>query len=321
MVISSQVRIASRGSELALWQSRTVRDRLVEAHPELDPEIIVIRTTGDRILDVPLARIGDRGLFTKEIDEALLDGRADLAVHSLKDVPTRLPDGLTIAAVTERADPRDVLVGPAGQRPTLADLPAGARIGTSSLRRRAQLKHRRPDLEIVDLRGNLNTRFARLDEGAYDAILLAAAGVDRLGWSDRISERLDPPEWLPAVGQGALAIVARHDDIRIARLLEPLHHGPTAICISAERTFLRALEGGCQVPIGALAEISAEQVVLHGLIADLEGEQVLRDRIEGSALDSARLGDALAERLLGRGGGEILRSIRDATPAPGIPGP
>jgi hydroxymethylbilane synthase len=321
VVSSSLVRIASRGSELALWQAGTVRDRLLEAHVGLEVEIQVIRTTGDRILDVPLARIGDRGLFTKEIDEALLDGRADIAVHSLKDVPTRVPEGLTIAAVTERADPRDVLIGPEGVERTLDRLPPGARIGTSSLRRRAQLRHRRPDLEIVDLRGNLNTRLAKLDEGAYDAIVLAAAGVERLGWSARISEYLDPPDWLPAVGQGALAIVAPAAQSPLLELLAPLHHPPTASCVAAERAFLRALEGGCQVPIGALAEITAERLAVHGLVADLDGHQILRGEIEGLSEEADRLGDSLAESLLSRGAGQILRAIREDAPAPGIPGP
>ena len=217
------IRIASRGSELALWQAHAVRDGLAAANPGVRIEIEVIRTTGDRILDVPLARIGDRGLFTKEIDAAITEGRADLAVHSLKDVPTRVPEGLELAAVSVREDPRDVLILRPGLSGGLRDLPAGARIGTSSLRRRSQLRALRPDLEVLDLRGNLNTRLAKLDAGGYEGILLAAAGVLRLGWRERISEWLDTDSWLPAVGQGALAIITREGDepLRAALRLPP----------------------------------------------------------------------------------------------------
>lgn len=314
------LRIASRGSALALWQTHAVRDALTAHHPGLRVDVRVVHTTGDRILDVPLAKIGDKGLFTKELDEALLRGDAHLAVHSLKDVPTRLPDGLVIAAVGEREDPRDVLILPPGRTGALASLPAGARVGTSSLRRRAHLAALRPDLEVVDLRGNLNTRLAKLDEGAYDAIILAAAGVIRLGWQDRIAARLETADWLPAVGQGALAVVARADDAATRALLAPLHDPATAACVEAERTFLRALEGGCQIPIGALAGVDGDALRLDGMVADLEGTTVLREQVQGPAADAAELGAALADRLLGRGAGAILERIRaDLAPAPPAP--
>lgn len=303
--------IASRGSELALWQSRAVERALRAAQPSLATEIQVVHTVGDKILDVPLAKIGDKGLFTKELDEALLDGRADLAVHSLKDVPTRLPEGLAVAAVSAREDPRDVLLlRPGVEADGLATLPAGARVGTSSLRRRAQLRALRPDLEVLDLRGNLNTRLAKLDAGQYDAALLAAAGVLRLGWADRIAASLEPAEWLPAVGQGALAIVTRagRDDLR--DLLSGVHDPLTAACTTAERALLAALEGGCQVPIGALATVSGGFLTLHGLVAGLEGDTVLRAEEHGTPDTAAATGARLAERLLEMGAGEILARIR-----------
>ena len=321
-MVTPPVRIASRGSELALWQSRTVQDALRAADPALQVEIDVIRTTGDNIQDVPLAKIGDKGLFTKELDAALLAGEADLAVHSLKDVPTRLPDGLEIVAVSHREDPRDVVILPPGKTGSLASLPPGARVGTSSLRRRAQLRALRPDLDVLDLRGNLNTRLAKLDRGDYDAIVLAAAGVLRLGWEDRIAERLDSSAWLPAVGQGALGVAARAGDDRIRALLKDFHDPFTAACTAAERAFLAALEGGCQIPIGALATVDDEGLTLHGLVADLDGETVLRDSEWLSAedylldsVDGARgVGRRLAARLLEMGAGEVLARVRGESP-------
>jgi hydroxymethylbilane synthase len=307
------LRIASRGSQLALWQSRAVEAALRAADPSIDVSIDVVKTLGDRILDVPLARIGDKGLFTKELDEALLRGDAHLAVHSLKDVPTRLPQGLVIAAVTEREDPRDVLIGREGFAGGLADLPPGARVGTSSLRRRAQLRAARPDVEVLDLRGNLNTRLAKLDAGDYDAIVLAAAGVRRLGWSERISAFLDPPAWLPAVGQGALAVVTRGDSASVMDLVRTVHHPPTAAATLAERAFLRALEGGCQIPIGALASVEGGSLTLSGLVADLDGERILREEESGSIDDAEPIGRRLADRLTELGAAEILDRIRGAT--------
>lgn len=313
--------IASRGSELALWQSRAVQSALAEAGAADEVEIRVVRTTGDRIQDVPLAKIGDKGLFTKELDAALLAGEADLAVHSLKDVPTRLPGGLRLAAVTRREDPRDVLLLPPGGSGTLSSLPAGARVGTSSLRRRAQLRAMRPDLDVADLRGNLNTRLAKLDRGEYDAILLAAAGVVRLGWADRIASFLDPADWLPAVGQGALAVVVREDRAEVADALAELHDADTAACTAAERTLLRALEGGCQVPIGALGTVDGGDVVLDALVSGLDGDPMLRVRERGPSADAESIGRRAADALLARGAEEVLARIRAdfAAPQPAAP--
>lgn len=310
------LRIASRGSELALWQSRAVEAALRARDPSLDVRIDVIRTTGDRIQDVPLAKIGDKGLFTKELDHALLDGDADLAVHSLKDVPTRLPDGLVLAAVTEREDPRDVVLLAPGRTGGLDALEPGARVGTSSLRRRAQLQALRPDLEVLDLRGNLNTRLAKLDRGDYDAIILAAAGVKRLGWHDRIAESLDPDRWLPAVGQGALAVVCRADRQDVVDLLRTLHDPETAACTAAERALLRALEGGCQIPIGALGRVEGSLVVLDGLVADTDGSRILRVQESGSVDDAESVGRRAADELLKRGAGEVLEAVRARVAAP-----
>lgn len=316
-----KLRIASRGSRLALWQSRSVQGALQAAHPALEIEIEVIRTTGDKILDVPLAKIGDRGLFTKEIDEALLDGRADLAVHSLKDIPTRIPDGLALAAVGEREDPRDVLIGPPGTRVSLQTLPGGSRIGTSSLRRRSQLGHLRSDLEVADLRGNLDTRLEKLDSGGYQAIILAAAGVLRLGLADRISEHLPLDRWLPAVGQGALGIVCRDSDANTRTFLEALNHPETFACVTAERAFLRSLEGGCQVPIGAHAVLADGTIRIDGFVSDLSGAEMLRESREGPVAAGDELGRALAQALIARGAAEILENVREASGAPKIPPP
>lgn len=317
-MIPPAIRIASRGSELALWQTRAVAQSILAAQPDAEVEIRVIRTTGDHVQDVPLAKIGDKGLFTKELDRALLDGQADLAVHSLKDVPTRVPDGLEIVAVGRREDPRDVLILPPGQTGSLDTLPAGARIGTSSLRRIAQLRAARPDLEVADLRGNLNTRLDKLDRGGYHAIILAAAGVLRLGWDDRIAAYLDPAEWLPAVGQGALGVVCRTGDERIRALLAGFHDPVTAACTAAERVFLSRLEGGCQIPIGALASLDDEGLTLHGLVADVEGETVLRDSVFVAGNDwsaaAPDAGRALAARMLELGAGDVLARVRGETP-------
>lgn len=314
--MQSPIRIASRGSELALWQSRAVEAALRAADPSVRTGIQVVKTLGDRILDVPLAKIGDKGLFTKELDHALLNGDADLAVHSLKDVPTGLPEGLVVAAVTAREDPRDVVLVRQGMTlGSLADLPAGARIGTSSLRRRAQLHAARSDVEVLDVRGNLNTRLAKLDAGQYDAIILAAAGVLRLGWADRIACFLDPETWLPAVGQGALAVVTRVDDATTRQRLAVIHDAVTAACTTAERALLRSLEGGCQVPIGALARASddGEAVTLHALVADLDGSTVLRAEDSGPVDEARELGLRLAARMSEMGAGDILARIRSST--------
>jgi hydroxymethylbilane synthase len=290
--------IASRGSQLALWQARWVAAQLSAAgHP---CRIEIVKTTGDKITDVPLAKVGTKGLFTKEIEEALLDGRADLAVHSLKDLPTELPEGLVLAAVPEREDPRDAVVGK-----TLVRLPLGARVGTSSLRRAAQLRQLRPDLQVESVRGNLDTRLRKLDEGQYDAILLAAAGLKRLGWGDRIAEILPPEQMCPAVGQGALAIETRAGFEKVAML----DHADTHTAVLAERAVLAALGGGCQVPIGAYATVSEGHIHVLAIVAAPDGTQVIRAEAEGGAAQAAEVGARLAADLLQRGAREILEAV------------
>ncbi len=315
------VRIASRGSRLALWQAEAVRSGMLAHRPELSVEIQIVRTIGDRVLDVPLARIGDRGLFTKEVDEALLSGQADVAVHSLKDIPTRIPDGLRLAAVSLREDPRDVLVPRTGVASTLKELPPGSRVGTSSLRRRSQIRRLRPDLTVLDLRGNLDTRLSKLDSGEYEAIVLAAAGIVRLGLAERIGESLDPEWWLPAVGQGALGIVTRAGDESTASFLAPLNDPTTAACVQAERGFLRSLEGGCQVPIGALATISGEWLTIDGFVSDLDGERFLRASLRGRVDDAEALGEALAADLVSRGAADVLDRVRQESGLPPVSPP
>ncbi len=290
--------IASRGSQLALWQARWVAGQLSAAgHP---CRIEIVKTTGDKITDVPLAKVGTKGLFTKEIEEALLDGRAHLAVHSLKDLPTELPEGLVLAAVPEREDPRDAVVGK-----TLANLPLGAKVGTSSLRRAAQLRQLRPDLKVESVRGNLDTRLRKLDEGQYDAILLAAAGLKRLGWGDRIAEILPPELMCPAVGQGALAIETRAGFDKVAML----DHADTHTAVMAERALLGALGGGCQVPIGAYATVSEGRVRLLAIVAAPDGTQVIRAEAEGPAAEAAAIGARVAADLLERGARQILQAV------------
>jgi hydroxymethylbilane synthase len=316
------IRLASRGSTLALWQARHVQSLLRTRHDDIDVEIEVLHTTGDRITDVPLSMIGDRGLFTKEVDNAVLDGRANIAVHSFKDVPTRLPDGLALAAVLEREDPRDAFLPAPGRPSTIAELDTGARIGTSSLRRRALLLSARPDLAVMDLRGNLDTRLRKLEEGEYDGIILALAGLRRFGQEERASELLDPPEWLPAAAQGALALVARSDDEDTLALLRALDHPNTRAATDAERSFLGRLEGGCQIPIGALAHIAGARLTLHGLVASLDGTTIVRGSEEGDADDPRAVGYALAATLIGRGAETILHDIRSTTgdvPRPAAP--
>jgi hydroxymethylbilane synthase len=303
----SRLVIGTRGSALARWQAEWVKARLQAAHPGLDVSLAIIKTTGDKILDVPLAKVGGKGLFVKEIEEALLAGTVDLAVHSMKDVPTALPDPLHLAAVPRREDPFDALISRAAV--PLAKLPAGATIGTSSLRRQAQLLAYRPDLKIVSLRGNLDTRLRKVSEGAMDAIVLAAAGLRRLGWADRITEILPPAVSLPAIGQGALGIECRREDERVNDLVRALDDPETAACVAAERAFLTRLEGGCQVPIAAYATLQVEGLTLEGLIAGVRGERVLRERIVGARGDGPKLGRELGERLLARGGEAILRAV------------
>jgi hydroxymethylbilane synthase len=296
--------IASRGSQLALWQARWVAAQLAARGHQCRIEIV--KTTGDKITDVPLAKVGTKGLFTKEIEEALIDGRADLAVHSLKDLPTELPEGLVLAAVPEREDPRDAVVG---QR--LADLPPGAKVGTSSLRRAAQLRQLRPDVLVESVRGNLDTRLRKLDEGQYGAILLAAAGLKRLGWGDRIAEILSADVMCPAVGQGALAVETRAAGAGFDAA-QSLDHVGTHAAVLAERGLLGALGGGCQVPIGAHATVDGGRLKLLGLVASPDGAEVVRGETEGSVSEAAALGIALGKELLARGARRILDAVYNA---------
>jgi hydroxymethylbilane synthase len=300
--------IGSRGSKLALWQANWVRERLEALDPSAELRVEVIKTTGDVKGDVPLAVIGGQGAFTKELEQALLDRRIDIAVHSLKDLPTVIPEGLAIAAVTEREDPRDALVlreGEGAGVASLRDVPKGATVGTSSQRRVAQLKHLRPDVVLKDVRGNVDTRLRKLDAGWYDALILASAGLRRLDLAHRISAALGVEEMLPAVGQGALGVETR-DDGEAARLVAWLDHWPTRVACMAERALLRRLGGGCQVPIAAHGTVLEGGVLrLEGLVAALDGAEVIRDSIEADA-EPDQLGEALAARLLERGAASLL---------------
>jgi hydroxymethylbilane synthase len=311
-IVARSIRLASRGSNLALWQARHVAARLARVHPGLDVQIDVVHTTGDRVADVPLSMIGDRGLFTKEVDSAVLQGSAHAAVHSLKDLPTTTAPGLALAAVLERENPSDVFVPAPGRTSFLAELPAAARVGTSSLRRRALLLAARPDLLIEDLRGNLDTRLQKIEEGHYDGIVLALAGLRRLGREDVVGEVLGPPDWLPAAGQGALAVMVRAGDTDTMELFKSLDDADTRACTAAERAFLGALEGGCQVPIGALATIRGPVLHLHGLVASLDGTTIVKDSIESSTDRAVDAGGQLALRLSERGAQDVLRAVRAA---------
>jgi len=301
----SRLTIGTRGSALALWQARHVADRLRAIDPTLDVDLNVIKTRGDKILNVPLAMVGGKGLFVKEIEEALLAGDADVAVHSIKDVPAELPPGLHLGAIPQREDPRDALVSRSG---SLQEIPTGGRIGTSSLRRTCLLSAIRPDIEICGLRGNVNTRLRKLDEGQFDAVVLAAAGLKRLGFEDRITQYLEFP-WLPAVGQGALGLETRIDDERTDAWVQQLHHRQTALCVGAERALLRRLEGGCQVPIAAHATLSAQVVSVQAMVGHPSGSPVFRGRRQGPADQAAALGDALAGELLEQGAREVLAQL------------
>ncbi len=299
--------LGTRGSKLAVQQSEWVQAQLHALAPHVTVTLRRIQTSGDRILDVPLAQIGGKGLFVKEIEEALLSGEIDLAVHSMKDVPTELPEKLAILCVPPREDPRDALISRDGR--SFMNLPRGARIGTSSLRRQSQLLHARPDLTIVMLRGNLDTRLKKLREGQFDAIVLAAAGLRRLAWAHEITEYLAPQISLPAIGQGALGIEGRRDDDFIHALLAKLNHAPTKTAVLAERALLHRLQGGCQVPIAAHATLTGRQVSLEGLVSSVDGKELIRDTVEGAIEDPESIGVQLAERLLARGGDKILQAI------------
>ena len=301
------LRIGTRKSPLALWQAEHVRTRLEGLHPGLRVELVTMTTEGDKLLDAPLAKVGGKGLFIKELEQALLDGRADVAVHSLKDVTVHLPAGLHIPVIGEREDPRDAFVSNCFD--TLAALPAGARVGTSSLRRQCQLRARYPQLEIVNLRGNVNSRLTKLDAGEFDAIILACAGLKRLGFEQRIRAELAPELLLPAVGQGAICIECRADDPEVNRLIAPLHHAPTATRVAAERALNARLEGGCQVPIAAYAELDVDLLHLRALVGEPDGSRVIHGDIQGEAVRAAALGADLAEQLLSCGAGAILDKV------------
>ncbi|MFC1856442.1 hydroxymethylbilane synthase [Thermodesulfobacteriota bacterium] len=307
MMISS-IKLGTRGSKLALWQANWVKTTLQNRHSDLSIELIPIRTKGDKILDVPLAKVGGKGLFVKEIEEAILDGRIDLAVHSMKDMPAEIAEGLVIGAIPERESHKDVLIAKNGQR--LGKLAPGAQIGTSSLRRAAQLRKARPDITVVPLRGNLDTRLRKLESENLDAVVLAAAGVKRLQMENRITEYLDEDIMLSAVGQGALCIEIRNNDPEVAAIISPLDHPKTRAIVMGERAFLSRLEGGCQVPIAAHGIIDQGTFKLSGLVADLEGKIVIRDSISGPAGESERIGIDLADRLLSSGAKEILENLK-----------
>lgn len=301
------LRIATRESPLALWQAEYVKSRLETAHPGLRVELLPMTTRGDQILDSPLSRIGGKGLFIKELEVALLDGRADIAVHSMKDVPMEFPEGLGLAVICEREDFRDALVS--NLHDSLDALPKGAVVGSSSLRRQCQIRARRPDLVLRDLRGNVNTRLRKLDEGEYAAIILAGAGLIRLGMKERIRQFLPIEVSLPAGGQGAVGIEARIADTATRELLIPLHHELTALCVQAERAMNKKLQGGCQVPIAALAQIDGNELHLRGLVGTVDGSHILRGEISGNKHLAEDLGDILAEDLLRQGAAAILEAL------------
>ncbi|ATW24469.1 hydroxymethylbilane synthase [Candidatus Formimonas warabiya] len=303
-----EIVIGTRDSALALWQTQWVENELKRFWPEYRFRIVDIKTKGDKILDVALAKIGDKGLFTKELEIAMLDGQADLAVHSMKDVPTKLPDGLMIGAVCRREDPGDVVISHKGYR--LADLPRGAKVGTSSLRRRAQLLKYRPDLSLHDLRGNVHTRLAKMEREDFDAIILAAAGVKRMGWADKITEYIPYEVCLPAVGQGSIGIECRRDDEELLKMIGMVNDADAYDAIMGERAFLRKLEGGCQIPIGSLGQIRGSQIELHGLVASLDGRVVLRSSLTGDRKQAGQLGAELAEILIRQGAEQILEEVR-----------
>jgi hydroxymethylbilane synthase len=302
------IRIATRQSKLALWQADYVAGLLRAAHPQLQIELVKIVTQGDRILDRTLADIGGKGLFIKELEVALSEGRADIAVHSMKDVPSDLPPGMVLAAMLPRADARDAFLSL--HHPSLQALPRGARVGTSSLRRQCQLRHWRNDLEIVPLRGNVDTRLRKLDAGEFDAIILASAGLIRLGWGERITQLLPVELSLPAVGQGIIGIECRADDAEVVQHLRVLNDRTAQICIAAERAFAQRLEGSCQSPIAGYAQLDGTAIKLHGMIGATDGRKIFRDSISGPAQDSAGLGRALAERMLFAGADQLLAELR-----------
>ncbi|AEF20383.1 hydroxymethylbilane synthase [Pseudomonas fulva] len=305
--MTREIRIATRKSALALWQAEHVKARLEAAHPGLKVSLVPMVSKGDKLLDAPLAKIGGKGLFVKELETALLEDQADIAVHSMKDVPMDFPEGLGLFCICDREDPRDAFVS--NTYDSLDALPAGSVVGTSSLRRQAQLLARRPDLKIHFLRGNVNTRLAKLDAGEYDAIILAAAGLIRLGFEDRIRASITVEHSLPAGGQGAVGIECRVGDAELQQLLSPLNHTETALRVTAERAMNKRLNGGCQVPIACYAILEGEQLWLRGLVGEPDGSRLLRAEQRGSAEDAERLGIEVAEALLAQGAGDILKAV------------
>ncbi len=305
--MTTPIRIATRQSPLALWQAHFVKDALQKAHPNLAVELVTMVTRGDVLLDTPLAKVGGKGLFVKELELAILEGRADLAVHSMKDVPVDFPDGLGLVTICERDDPRDAFVS--NHYSSLQALPHGAIVGTCSLRRQCQIKEARPDIVIKELRGNVGTRLAKLDAGEFDAIVLAAAGLKRLKLEQRIASFISPEQSLPAVGQGAVGIECRLDDQRLLKLLEPLNHSDTYDRVLCERAMNLTLQGGCQVPIGSYTELEGDQIWLRALVGEPDGSQVIRGEIRGSRQQAERLGIELAQQLLEQGARDILNKL------------
>jgi len=305
----TELRIATRASPLALWQAEHVQARLEAMHPQLKVSLLTMKTRGDKLLDAPLAKVGGKGLFVKELEAGLLDGRADLAVHSLKDVPVQFPDGLELALVMEREDPRDAFVS--NTYDSLALMPAGSLVGTSSLRRQTQIRERYPELEVDWLRGNVNTRLAKLDAGEFDAIILAASGLQRLGFSERIRDAIAPEECLPAIGQGVLGIEIRSDDYELRQLIAPLKHAETTLRITAERALNQTLNGGCQVPIAGYAVLEQDQLFVRGLVGEPDGSEILRAEVRGPSDQAHELGVELAHELLAQGAGRILSRLME----------
>ena len=307
MTAPSTLRIATRKSPLALWQAEHIKARLESLHPGLNIELVTFSTQGDKILDAPLAKIGGKGLFVKELEVAMLEGRADIAVHSMKDVPMDFPEGLELGVICARENPLDAFVSNSYE--TIEDLPQGATVGTSSLRRQCQLQQQRPDLKIKSLRGNVQTRLSKLDAGEYDAIILAAAGLLRMDMNTRIASFISADQSLPAGGQGALGIEWRTDDQAVHQLIKPLHHRITAQCVLAERAMNKRLQGGCQVPIACFAEQEGDQLWLRGLVGSVDGTRILRSENRGSADAPEKLGIQTAEDLLSQGAGKILEAV------------
>lgn len=305
--MKNTIKIGTRGSRLALWQANWVKDTIKSAFPDVRVDIIKIKTTGDKIVDRPLAMVGGKGLFVKEIEKALLEEDIDLAVHSMKDMPGDLPQGLCIGAIPLREDPRDVLVSRENQ--TIMELPSGAKVGTSSLRRASQISFTRSDLVISSIRGNLGTRLDKLDRGEFDAIVLAAAGIIRLGMKERISQYLEPDTMLPAVGQGALCIETRQNDANMAPVLDMLDHRETRIPVLAERAFLRKLEGSCHIPVACFGIIENQEIILTGLVASEDGTQMVKETSRGPVASAEAIGTSLANTLLDRGAAHILENL------------